>query len=247
MGDLVDTLPKFDYEVSKRRRFLQALEAYFRGINAGWIMTNVWKEFLEAGQRLQIADTRSGQAFTPARNILARGQAEQGDGQQAYLRSPVRDPGGGRALAQLSRRIGFAEPVPQAQSATGLRVQGLGQNPRSPKAGTASYHRNLEKPPDITEIDPATRPVARDLFDAETENKERQSSGKDSKALPEADSSAILASGGAYVPPDPKAAIEAQVGTGPKDIKESIASSSSSSGSAQDATQSQARDLRPEF
>ena len=131
MGDLVDTLPKFDYEVSKRRRFLQALEAYFRGINAGWIMTNVWKEFREAGQRLQIADTRSGQAFTPARNILARGQAEQGDGQQAYLRSPVRDPGGGHALAQLSRRIGFAEPVPQAQSATGLGVQGFGQNPRS--------------------------------------------------------------------------------------------------------------------
>ena len=208
-------------------------------------MTNVWKDLLKAMPRPQIADTRSGQAFTPARNILARGQAEQGD--QAYLRSPVRDPGGGHALAQLSRRIGFTEPVPQAPSATGLGVQGLGQNPRSPTAGTASYHRNLEKPPVTTEIDPATRPVARDLFDAETEKKERQSSGKDSKVLPEADSSATPASEGAYVPPDPIAAIQAQVGTWPKDTKESIASSSSSSGSAQDATQSQARDLRPEF
>ena len=144
--DLNTALPKFGYGVGERRKFHQAFVSFIRGIGAPWIIINEWQE-TGGAEQLQICEPLPGHTFTPMRNLRARGAAELGGSRTAPSGSPARPQYGtvpGLMEPTLfGRSTGHAGPVFQSQSATGLRVQGFGQNPRSPTAETEGMTRKL--------------------------------------------------------------------------------------------------------
>ena len=213
--DLNTALPKFGYGVGERRRFLQAFVSFLRGIGAPWIIINQWQE-AGGAEQLQICDqSPPGHTFTPMRNLRARGAAELGGSRTAPSGSPARPQYGtvpGLMEPTLfGRSTGHAGPVFLSQSATGLRVQGFGQNPhgrtgpepvgqtvtglgvqgfgqnsRSPSAETVEMKRQLES----LRVSAASRNLFGQNPEDESESEEEQSlhEVKDEEVPPGVDS-----------------------------------------------------------
>lgn len=193
--DLGQALPSFSYSTGQRRKFHQAFVSYIRGIDATWIIVNEWRE-TGGAERLRICGPLPSHTFTPTRNLRARGAAELGGSQSAPSRSPARSPqyGTGHGLMEptpFGRSIGLAGPVLASQTATGLRVQGFGQNPHGRTGpepvgrtvtglGVQGFGRNSRSPSaETAEFEPEleslrTSAASRNLF-AEDESEDEKS------------------------------------------------------------------------
>ena len=142
---LADALPDWQYNDKTRRKFSQVFVHFIRGTQAQWVISSKWVA-TNSGPRQVIDESAQGQAFTPLRNIRARGEAERGNGRLAYSGSAPGGPTipGLMGPEPLSQTIGLAGPEPYGQTATGLGVQGYGQNLRPPMEGAAGKPKHFD-------------------------------------------------------------------------------------------------------